>query len=211
MIDGPGNGSRGRGRQGQGPDSPSPSGPRSSRSRRDWTAPAEGLPYDIEVFAADEQSAATVDTQRWSKLAHDVLVDQGVRGEAELSLLFVDEVAMTELNQRFMGKTGPTDVLSFPIEDDLVLFGPRSADSLGPGPVSDIDPGDAPALLGDVVICPAVALTNAPDHAGSYEDEMALLVVHGILHVLGMDHEDNDDAEAMEALERALLARFNRP
>ncbi|HEX4862870.1 MAG TPA: rRNA maturation RNase YbeY, partial [Acidimicrobiales bacterium] len=65
-------------------------------------------------------------------------------------------------------------------------------------------------LLGDVVICPAVAQRNAPDHAGNYDDELALLVVHGLLHILGMDHEDADEAEAMEARERELLARHHR-
>ncbi len=64
-------------------------------------------------------------------------------------------------------------------------------------------------LLGDVVICPAVAARNAPEHAGSYDDEMALLVVHGVLHVLGMDHAEPDEAEAMRAREAELLARFH--
>jgi hypothetical protein len=65
-------------------------------------------------------------------------------------------------------------------------------------------------LLGDVVICPAVAARNAPEHAGTYDDELALLLVHGILHLLGMDHEDDDEAEVMEARERVLLARFHQ-
>jgi len=65
-------------------------------------------------------------------------------------------------------------------------------------------------VLGDVVICPAVAFRNAPEHAGSYDDEVALLVVHGLLHLMGMDHEDDDEAEAMEEREQALLAKFHR-
>lgn len=176
---------------------------------RSWSAAPPGRPSDIEVFVADEQSTEPVDTRRWSKLAHDVLVASGVRGEAELSILFVDETAMAELNLRFLGRDGPTDVLSFPIDDDVVLLGPRSADSLGPGPSVEIEPSDAPALLGDVVVCPTVARRNAPGHAGTYDDEVALLVVHGVLHVLGMDHVDAEEAEAMEARERELLARFN--
>ena len=64
-------------------------------------------------------------------------------------------------------------------------------------------------LLGDVVICPAVAARNAPEHAGTYDDELALLVVHGVLHLLGMDHDDDDEAEAMEQRERELLAKFH--
>jgi len=62
-----------------------------------------------------------------------------------------------------------------------------------------------------VVVCPAVAARNAPDHAGTYDDEMALLVVHGILHILGMDHVENEEAEAMEQRERELLERFHKP
>jgi probable rRNA maturation factor len=66
-------------------------------------------------------------------------------------------------------------------------------------------------LIGDVVICPDVAVRNATDNGVSYEDEVALLIVHGILHLMGMDHEADDDAEAMEARERELLEKFNRP
>ena len=164
----------------------------------------------IEVFAADEQSAVEVDALRWVRLAKDVLKAEGVRGDAELSLLFVEEAVIADLNKRFLGKDGPTDVLSFPIDDDAVERG-RSPDSGGSGPGSlPPEPSDLPTLLGDVVICPKVAERNAPDHAGTYDDEMALLVVHGILHLLGMDHVDDDEAEIMEGRERELLARFHR-
>ena len=162
----------------------------------------------LEVFVADEQSDHPVDTTRLSQLAGQVLAAQGVKGEPELSILFVDETAMAELNKRFLGKDGPTDVLAFPIDDD-VYEGGRSPDSLGPGPGVDPDSDDMPTLLGDVVICPAVAARNAPDHAGTYDAEMALLIVHGVLHLLGMDHEASQEAEAMEARERELLARFH--
>jgi probable rRNA maturation factor len=164
----------------------------------------------VEVFAADEQAAQPVDALRLVNLAKAVLAAQGVTADAELSMLFVDEDAMAELNKRFLGKDGPTDVLAFPIDDDDVVEGGRSPDSLGPGPGVDPESNDPPNLLGDVVVCPAVAARNAPDHAGTYDDEMALLVVHGILHILGMDHIDNDEAEAMEARERELLELFHR-
>jgi ssRNA-specific RNase YbeY (16S rRNA maturation enzyme) len=65
-------------------------------------------------------------------------------------------------------------------------------------------------LLGDVVVCPAVAARNAVDHGVSYDDEVALLVVHGLLHLLGMDHVEETEAERMESLERQLLRRFYR-
>ena len=87
----------------------------------------------VEVFAADEQSDEPVDTVRWVRLAQDVLAAEGVRGEAELSMLFVDETAMANLNERFLGRDGPTDVLAFPVDEDIVEGG-RSPDSGGPGP-----------------------------------------------------------------------------
>jgi probable rRNA maturation factor len=64
-------------------------------------------------------------------------------------------------------------------------------------------------MLGDIVICPSVAAANAPEHAGTLDDELALLVVHGVLHVLGHDHAEPDEARAMRALEADLLARFH--
>ena len=164
----------------------------------------------VEVFAADEQSAQPVDAMRLVNLAKVVLAAQGVKADSELSMLFVDEEAMAELNKRFLGKEGPTDVLAFPIDDEDVVEGGRSPDSLGPGPGVDPETSDPPNLLGDVVVCPAVAARNAPDHAGTYDDEMALLVVHGILHILGMDHIDTEEAEAMEQRERELLELFHK-
>ncbi|HEY2303214.1 MAG TPA: rRNA maturation RNase YbeY [Acidimicrobiales bacterium] len=161
----------------------------------------------IEVFAADEQADQPVDTLRWVRLAEAILDEEGVRGEAELSMLFVDEQAMTDLNKRFLGKEGPTDVLAFPIDDEPIEGG-RSPDSGGTGPGFTTEPSDLPTVLGDVVICPAVAYRNAPEHAGTYEDELALLIVHGVLHLLGMDHDDDDEAEAMEQRERQLLAKL---
>jgi probable rRNA maturation factor len=163
----------------------------------------------VVVFAADEQSSHPVDTLRWIRLAEAVLAEEGVRGETEVSLLFVDEEAIADLNARFLGREGATDVLAFPIDDEPVESG-RSPDSGGSGPGFASEPEDVPTLLGDVVICPAVAERNAPEHAGSYDDELALLVVHGLLHILGMDHEDPAEAEAMEARERELLARLHR-
>ena len=164
----------------------------------------------VSVFAADEQSAHPVDTIRWIKLAEAVLADEGIRGDTEVSILFVDENAIADLNNRFLGKDGPTDVLAFPIDEEPVEGG-RSPDSGGTGPGYNPSPEEAPTLLGDVVICPVVAHRNAPEHAGTYEDEVALLLVHGLLHLLGMDHEDPDEAEVMEAKERDLLTRHHQP
>jgi len=175
--------------------------PRGRRRR-----PPEG---DIEVFGVDEQTDQPVDLARWVALAHAVLVDSGVRGEAELSLVFVEEAVMADLNKRFMEKEGPTDVLAFPIDD--ALDGGRWPDSGSTGP--DREPpelAELPMLLGDVVVCPAVAARQAPEHAGTYDDELALLVVHGVLHVLGMDHAEPEEAAAMQARERELLDKHHR-
>ena len=173
----------------------------------------------IEVFVADEQSQQPVDIKRWGALAERLLAERRLGSDVELNVMFVDETAMAALNQRFLSHDEPTDVLSFPLEDDLVLpIGPpKSMAPRGSGPgrrgdeFDDDSPGPRiPLLLGDVVICPEVAARNAPDHAGSYDDELALLLVHGILHLLGMDHEDEEEAVAMETLEQELLGRHYR-
>ncbi len=177
--------------------------PMTSRRRR---PPNEG---EVDVFGVDEQSDHPVDLARWVDLATNALVDSGVRGDAELSLLFVTEDVMAEFNKRFMDADGPTDVLAFPIDDPI--DGGRWPDSGATGP--DREPPemtDLPMLLGDVVVCPSVAARQAPDHAGSYDDEIALLVVHGVLHVLGMDHVDSAETAVMQARERELLDRYNR-
>ncbi len=179
---------------------PAPPGPRKPRRRA-----GEG---ELEVFVADEQADQPVDVARWEALARAVLGAEGVEGEAELAVLFVDEATMTELNGQFMGQPGPTDVLAFPIDDDEVTVG-RSPDGSTTGPDRE-PPDDVPLLLGDVVICPVVAARNAPAHAGTYDDEIALLLVHGILHVLGMDHATPDETIEMQARERDLLGRFHR-
>lgn len=160
------------------------------------------------VFVSDEQEDHPVDTQSALTLANAVLIAEKVGEDVEVSIMFVDELTITDLNERFMGKEGPTDVLSFPIDEGPPESG-RIPDSGGRGPGdTDEEPEESPLLLGDVVICPSVAKKNAPEHAGTYENELALLLVHGLLHLLGMDHMEDDEAEAMEARERELLSEF---
>lgn len=161
---------------------------------------------EAEVFCADEQTEVSVDLERWQKLAIAVLADQGVRGGTELSLFFVSQHDMAELNAEHMGKAGATDVLAFPIDGGEVLEminGPTGA-SRGPDRPPP-DRGDLPLLLGDIVICPEVAVAQAATHAGTIDDEFALLVVHGILHILGWDHDTIEKTSAMQARERELL------
>lgn len=188
-----------------------------STESAELSAPVVARPRGaVEVFVADEQEAISIDTDRWLRLAAQVLAEEGVEGGVEMSLLFVDETAISALNQQFMGKAGPTDVLSFPIDEEATPGG-RFPDNgrRGPGDDSDGEDDEMPLLLGDVLICPTVAVANAaehlgPHHDGSVDDELALLVVHGILHLLGMDHDDDAEAELMEERERQLLHKFHR-
>lgn len=198
-----------------GPDRPDPSDlpdgvdpddlPPLPMATRRGRPPPEG---EVEVFGVDEQTDQPVALARWVALATDVLADAGVRGEAELSLAFVSEQVMGDLNKRFMNVDGPTDVLAFPIDDPIDPG--RWPDSGSTGP--DREPpevAELPMLLGDVVVCPAVAARQAPEHAGTYDDEIALLVVHGVLHVLGMDHANPEETAVMQARERELLERYH--
>ena len=164
----------------------------------------------VDVFCADEQSDHRVDIDRFATLARAVLDAQGVKEDVEVSLLFVDEPTIAELRERFLGEQGPTDVLAFPIDEEPELGG-RSPDEGGTGPGGGLpaDETDVPILLGDVVVCPSVAARNAEEHRVAFDDEVALLVVHGLLHLLGMDHVAEVEAEEMERRERELLARFH--
>jgi probable rRNA maturation factor len=161
----------------------------------------------MSVFASDEQSDVEVDLERWLRLARLVLADERAPEDAEVSLIFVDEAAIADLNIKFLGGTGPTDVLAFPIDDDHIPSG-RQPDSGGRGPGAPTDPTDPPVVLGDVVVCPLVAQRQAPEHAGTLDDELALLVVHGVLHLLNYDHAEEQETAVMQGRERELLAKF---
>ena len=174
-----------------------------------------GRAGSVEVFVADEQAEVDVPTDRYAGLSRHVLDTEGVRGDVEFALLFVDATVMADLNSAHMGKQGPTDVLAFPIDEELGRVG-RSPDGGSRRPaVRDpiVTPG--PILLGDVVVCPSVAAANAagnvnsyPGHDGSIRAEIDLLVVHGILHVLGHDHAEPDEEALMKEAERRHLASF---
>ena len=128
------------------------------------------------------------------ELASDVLTAERLPADTAVGVSLVTESRMKQLNEDAMGKTGPTDVLSFPLEDGVPGSPPvRTAD----GP---------PIHLGDVVICPVVVTRNAANGGVRFEDELALMVVHGVLHLLGYDHVDDSEAERMEDRERQLLA-----
>ena len=139
----------------------------------------------MTVVVGDEREVddTPIDLDRWGSLAEAVLA--AVAADGELTLTFVDDDEIASLNAEHMGKPGPTDVLAFPLDDRPT-------------------PG-VPTLLGDVVVCPSVAADQFAEHAGTFDDEVALLVVHGILHVLGHDHADAAEAEVMRQRELELL------
>jgi len=141
----------------------------------------------VAVYLADEQSDA-VDAEDLLDLARYVLAAQRVPPEMEVALLLVDRDTIAQLNATHLGHTGPTDVLAFPIDE--------------PGET----PPDVPSILGDVVLCPAVAAAQAPRFDRSAHEELRLLTVHGLLHLLGMDHATAEEEREMFALTDRLLA-----
>jgi len=159
------------------------------------------------VFVTDEREGAGLDLLRWSRLARFVLAQERVPADAQLSVIFVDEQAITDLNARFLEGDGPTDVLAFPIDDDIPPPG-RQPDGGGRGPGSPDEPGEPPAVLGDVVLCPAVAARQAVEHGRALDDELALLVVHGVLHLLDYDHAEDAEGAVMRRREQELLNGF---
>ncbi len=143
------------------------------------------------VDVDDRQDDELVDAEHLVALLAATLESQHGSVQSEVGLAFVDRVEMTTLNVAHMGGTGPTDVLAFPIDG--------VADRAG-------IPDGQPAMLGDIVICPSVA-AEAPQPV---VDELALLVVHGALHLVGHDHAEPDETAVMKALERDMLERFHR-
>ncbi|GAA4432625.1 rRNA maturation RNase YbeY [Georgenia halophila] len=139
------------------------------------------------------ESGHEVDGEEFAALARYVLEEMRVHPQAELSILFVTSDIMSELHERWMDEPGPTDVLSFPM------------DELRPG-----RSGQAPVegTLGDIVLCPDVAARQARDAGHSTVEELLLLTTHGILHLLGYDHAEPEDEKEMFALQRKLLLTF---
>ncbi len=106
--------------------------------------------------------------------------------------------------------TGPTDVLVLPHRRRPPAERVATPDTGGRGPGSANEPSDPPIVLGDVVVCPTVAARQAPTHAATVDDELALLVVHGVLHLLNYDHADEGEAASMQRRERELLEKFQQ-
>jgi len=147
----------------------------------------------VSIEIANESGVA-VDSDHVLAVARYVLDEMGVNPLAELSVLLVDIEYMTELNHRWMGGDGPTDVLAFPMEES-------SSVDHGPSEVA----GGEPALLGDIVLCPEVAAKQAAAAGHGADDELHLLTVHGVLHLLGYDHAEPDEEREMFTLQARLL------
>lgn len=143
----------------------------------------------MAVFLSDEQHR-DVDADDLLGLTRHVLADRHVPEDMEVSILLVDDDTIAVLNEQHMGTSGPTDVLAFPIDE--------------PGEV----PPDAPAILGDVVLCPEVCAAQAPRFSRSEHEELQVLTVHGLLHLLGMDHADPVSEAEMFSLTERLLADY---
>ena len=161
--------------------------------------PGEDDPVSVEIA---NESGTEVDEAGLAALARHVLDSMRVHPLAELSVLLVDVPAMTDLHQRWLGEEGPTDVLAFPMDE----LRPPSHGSGQPehGP----DDTAAQALLGDVVLCPQVALDQARAAEHGVQDELDVLCTHGILHLLGYDHADPEEQAAMFGLQDRLLAAW---
>lgn len=151
----------------------------------------------MSIFLADEQTLE-VDIEQLRDLAALVLSEEGYPESTEVAILLVSENEIAGYNQRFLERDGPTDVLAFPVE------------TLIPGVVPDLDPHGPPLIAGDVIISPAYVERQAGNNGVSADDEMALMVTHGMLHLLGYDHESDEEAKQMEQRERELLAKVGR-
>jgi probable rRNA maturation factor len=153
----------------------------------------------------NNESGVTVNGDALRELAQYVIDQMETHPLADLSMLLVDEAHMTNLHEKWMEEPGPTDVLSFPMDElrPHSMAGPnrsRGRDSDEPEPV----------LLGDVVLCPQVAAVQAKQHGHSTQAELELLTVHGVLHLLGYDHADPEEEAEMFGLQNELLRDWRR-
>ena len=141
----------------------------------------------------NNESAVEIDESVLLRLTQENLAALHVSPDAEVAIVLVDEGAMEQLHLQWMDEPGPTDVLSFPM------------DELRPGTEDQPTP---PGLLGDIVLCPQVAESQAETAGHSTMDELILLTTHGLLHLLGYDHAEPDEEREMFGLQRELIAAF---
>lgn len=139
------------------------------------------------------ESELELDLDRVQSLAIHVRDELKLHPQVDIGVIFVDEAAMTELHIKWMDEPGPTDVLSFPM------------DELRPG--SDLLPSPE-GILGDIVVCPQVAAEQALKAGHSTMEEILLLVTHGMLHLVGFDHAEPEEEKEMFGLQKQFLASF---
>ena len=144
----------------------------------------------MRVSVLSHREPEPLNLEAFERLALFVLTMEAVPELSELSIALVDDGEMARLNEQYRGIEGPTDVLAFGCDD--------------PCPT----PGDEPITLGDVVIAPETAERQAAELGHSIEHELDVLLVHGVLHLLGYDHERDEDAGAMAAREAVLLDAY---
>jgi probable rRNA maturation factor len=147
-------------------------------------------PRSMDVFVANEQSDVAVDEHRLVSLVRVAASEEGVDPRAEVTVLLVERAAMASLKEKWLGESGPTDVLAFPMDDQV--------------------PDEEPYILGDIVICPDVAREQAMSAGRKVSEEVDLLLIHGFLHLMGYDHVKPQDARAMRHRERKILQAFER-
>jgi probable rRNA maturation factor len=157
----------------------------------------------VSIEIANESGTA-VDEAALAAIARHVLDGMRVHPLVELSVLLVDEPAMADLRERWLGESGPTDVLAFPMDE---LRPPHQAGARADRGAA-AEPGPPPGLLGDVVLCPQVAAEQARKAHHDVQAELELLCTHGILHLLGYDHADPGEHAEMFGLQDKLLAAW---
>ncbi|MFD6698928.1 MULTISPECIES: rRNA maturation RNase YbeY [unclassified Microbacterium] len=145
------------------------------------------------MIEINNESAIAIDETVLLRLTERNLGQLNVSADADVAIVLVDEGAMEALHVQWMDEPGPTDVLSFPM------------DELRPGTMDRPTP---PGLLGDIVLCPQVAETQAATAKHTLMDELILLTTHGLLHLLGFDHAEPEDEKEMFGLQRELIAGF---
>ena len=148
----------------------------------------------MSIEVANE-SGLDVSEDELISVARFVIDKMNVHPAAELSMVLLDSTSMADLHMRWMDLPGPTDVMSFPM------------DELEPGGRPDT-PEPGPAMLGDIVLCPEFAAEQAAAAGHSLGHELALLTIHGVLHLLGYDHAEADEEKEMFALQRQLLEEW---
>lgn len=146
------------------------------------------------MIELNNESGLTVDTERLVALATFALEALRIHPQAELSILLVDTDTMSAYHEKFMGEPGPTDVLSFPM-DELRAPEPDEEPPLG--------------LLGDIVLCPEVTAAQAAGSSRTPEEEADYLLIHGLLHLLGHDHAEEAEKKVMFDLNDRIIAAWN--